>query len=108
MKNLIYLFFLLNACTTMAADRINNQTIIAVYQLDDEEGAGFDFFSSEKLHKCDKEPSGRYRSYSNNADVATRNFELALMAFEQKGRLSFRLLSCEGKAMLVDQIGIQK
>ncbi|MCH2040832.1 MAG: hypothetical protein MK185_09375 [Saccharospirillaceae bacterium] len=108
MKNLIYLFFLLNACTAMTAERINNQRIIAIYQLDDEEGAAFDFFSSEKLHKCDKEPSGRYRSYSSDADVAVRNFELARMAFEQEGRLSFRPLACEGKAMLVDQMGIQK
>lgn len=108
MKKLICLLFLVNTCTGMAADRINHQTVMALYQLDDEEGAGFDFFSSEKLHKCDDEPSGRYRSYSDNADVAARNFKLALLAFEKRGKLSFRALSCEGKAMLVDQIGIQR
>lgn len=108
MKNLFCLLLMINACLCAASQRITGQQVIAIYQLDDEEGAAFEFFTREKIHKCNKEVSGRFRSYSNNATVAERNFQLTLKAFENKGKLSFRSVSCEGKAMLVDQIGIQR
>ena len=108
MKPLIYLTFLLAIFPIQASERVNNQKVVAIYQLDDEDEAGFDFITSSKIHSCDENPSGRFRSYSNEPLVAERNFLLVLKAFDSKAKLSFRVLSCEGKAMLVDQIGIQR
>lgn len=108
MKPLIFLIFFLAFLQAQANERVYQQQVIAIYQLDDEDGAGFDFITSQKSHTCDKNPSGRYRSYSREKSVSERNFLFVVKAFEKRGTLSFRHLSCEGKAMLVDQIGIQR
>lgn len=93
---------------SFASERLNGLTVKAVYQLDDDEEAGFEFFTTQKHHKCDDTPSGRFRSYAREANIAERNFLLVMAAFSNKGKLTVRTLDCEGKAMLVDQIGIQR
>ena len=40
--------------------------------------------------------------------VAQRNFQLVLTALESNKPLSFRVRRCEGKAMLIDQLGLQR
>lgn len=112
MKYLISLtmliFLLFSGQLSYASDRLNGLSVKAIYQLDDDEDAGFEFFTRQKHHQCDETPSGRFRSYAREPLIAQRNFELVLSAFQGKGKLTVRTLDCEGKAMLVDQLGIQK
>lgn len=81
--------------------------VIAIYQLEDEEDASFDFFSSKKMHKCGGKASNRFRSYSDNDNITRRKFDLVISAINFKHTLSLRTLGCEGRAMLVDTIGLK-
>jgi hypothetical protein len=113
MKSLIQIAFLLLlsplGSQTLFAEtsNINNDLkIISLYQIEDDTYAGFDFFTSKKVHKCGGKLSNRYRSYSDHKDVAARKFQLALAALNYKYKVSIKSLGCEGRSMLVDYIGI--
>ena len=84
----------------------DNLKVISIYQIEDESSAGFDFFTSQKTHKCGGKPSNRYRSYSDYQDVNERKFKLVLAALNHQHNLSIELLGCEGRSMLVNYIGI--
>lgn len=84
----------------------NNLLVISIYQIEDDVKAGFDFFTSKKVHKCGGKLSNRFRSYSDHKIVAQRKFELALAAFNHQHKVSIKSLGCEGRALLVDYIGI--
>ncbi|CCK74679.1 MAG: hypothetical protein KBT75_16675 [Oleispira antarctica] len=113
MKSLIqvaFLFsFVLGGIQTSFAEENNvknNLLIISLYQIEDDTQAGFDFFTSLKSHKCGGKLSNRYRSYSDNQEVAKRKFQLVLAALNFKHKVSIKSLGCEGRSMLVDYIGI--
>jgi len=107
--NLLIFMTLFSSLTpSYGSDRLEQQLVTALYQLDDEAGAGFDFFTTQKRHKCAGNLSSRYRSYSRDPDVAQRNFQLVLTALESNKPLSFRVRRCEGKAMLIDQLGLHR
>jgi hypothetical protein len=82
--------------------------VISIYQIEDESSAGFDFFTSQKAHKCGGKLSNRYRSYSDHKTVNDRKFQLVLAALNHQHTLSIKSHGCEGNAMLVDYIGISK
>jgi hypothetical protein len=84
----------------------NNLKIISLYQIEDDSSAGFDFFTSQKIHKCGGKLSNRYRSYSDHKDVAARKFQLALAAMNFQHKVSIKSLGCEGRSMLIDYMGI--
>ncbi len=107
-----FLFFLLlTLATSLIADdkKIKKDlTIISVYQVGDYSDAGFDFFTSQKTHKCGGKMSNRHRSYSDNRNVADRKFQLVLAALNFQHKVTVKALGCEGNAMLVDYIGISQ
>ncbi|MDK2777061.1 MAG: hypothetical protein KYX62_05315 [Pseudomonadota bacterium] len=82
--------------------------VIAVYQTEDERSAPFEFFSSEKLHRCGGKASNRFRAYSRYSEVAERKFQLVRDAFAQQATLRVSTAGCEGTAMLVEGIGIRR
>ena len=84
----------------------SNLKIISIYQIEDEINAGFDFFTSRKLHKCGGKPSNRYRSYNDHKETTDRKFQLILAALNHQHKVTIKSLGCEGRAMLVDYIGI--
>ena len=84
----------------------NNLLVISVYQIEDDVKAGFDFFTSQKNHKCGGKPSNRYRSYSDHKETTNRKFQLILAALNHQHKVTIKPLGCEGRAMLVDYIGI--
>jgi hypothetical protein len=84
----------------------DNLKVISIYQIEDESSAGFDFFTSQKTHKCGGKLSNRYRSYSDHPDVNERKFQLVLAALNYQYNLSLELQGCEGRTMLVNYIGI--
>lgn len=115
MKSLIklqFLFFSLlifTASLNAEVDKVKkNLTIISVYQIEDETDAAFDFFTSQRTHKCGGKLSNRHRSYSDDRKVADRKFQLVLAAFNHQHKVTIKALECEGKAMLVDYIGISQ
>ena len=115
MKSLIQLCFFISSSlifTQVAkaeeSDRKSDLTIISVYQVEDDVKAGFDFFTSEKTHKCGGSLSNRHRSYSDHSEVAQRKFQLILAAINYQHKVSIKSLGCEGRALLVDYIGIAK
>lgn len=85
-----------------------NLKIISIYQIEDEISAGFDFFTSRKSHKCGGKPSNRYRSYSDHKETTDRKFQLILAALNHQHKVTIKPLGCEGRAMLVDYIGISQ
>jgi len=85
--------------------RINNIQVIALYQIEDESDAGFDFFSSKKLHKCGGKESNRFRSYSDNENINERKFSLIKSALNYHHRVTVVTMGCEGRTMLVGTIG---
>ena len=86
----------------------NNLNVISIYQIEDESDAGFDFFTSQKAHKCGEKLSNRYRSYSDHKVVNDRKFQLVLAALNHQYKVSIKSHGCEGRAMLVDYIGISQ
>lgn len=113
MKSLIAFTFFILANSFLAiqvnaesSELKNNLTIISLYQIEDDVKAGFDFFTSQKTHKCGGKLSNRHRSYSNHKEVAQRKFQLVLAALNHQHKVSIKSLGCEGRAMLVDYIGI--
>ena len=102
------LFFLLLNQGVRAEDNNvkENLAIISIYQIEDDVKAGFDFFTSKKTHKCGGKLSNRHRSYSDHKDVAQRKFELLLAALNFQHKVSIKSLGCEGRALLVDYVGI--
>lgn len=86
----------------------NNLLVISVYQIEDDVKAGFDFFTSKKTHKCGGKLSNRYRSYSDHKEVAERKFQLILTALNNQNKVSLKSLGCEGRALLVDYIGLNR
>jgi hypothetical protein len=86
----------------------NNLKIISLYQIEDDTNAGFDFFTSQKTHKCGGKLSNRFRSYSDHKDVAERKFNLALAALNFQYKVSIKSVGCEGRSMLIDYIGISQ
>lgn len=113
MKSLIkiaflFLFAQLNSQPLLAEEsKIKKPLkIISLYQLEDDTNAGFDFFTSQKAHKCGGKPSNRYRSYSDNKTVAERKFQLVLAALNYQHTVTVKPLGCEGRSMLVDYVGI--
>jgi hypothetical protein len=97
-------------CSTLNAEQNNkikdNLKVISIYQIDDRSAPGFDFFTSQKNHKCGGKMSNRYRSYSDYQETNNRKFQLILAALNNQYRLSIKPIGCEGRAMLVDYIGI--
>lgn len=87
------------------ADRSSLQ-VISIYQLEDESKPGFDFFTASKEHKCGGKRSNRYRSYSDHPEVRNRKFQLIMAALNNGHKVSVKTQGCEGRAMLVDYIGI--
>ncbi len=112
LKNTAYIFSSLalsagGSTGVYAGDYVSLQ-VIAVYQTEDERSAPFEFFSSEKLHRCGGTASNRFRSYSRYREVAERKFRLVRDAFEQQATLKVSTAGCEGTAMLVEGIGIRR
>jgi stage III sporulation protein SpoIIIAA len=85
-----------------------NLSVISIYQIEDDVKAGFDFFTSRKTHKCGGKLSNRHRSYSDHKEVAQRKFELLLAAINFQHKVSIKSLGCEGRALLVDYVGISR
>ena len=113
MKSLIQLCFLISVALTFTqsttaeeSNKKNDLTIISIYQVEDDVKAGFDFFTSKKTHKCGGKLSNRHRSYSDHNEVAQRKFQLILAALNFQHKVSIKSLGCEGRALLVDYIGI--
>ena len=84
----------------------DNLKVISIYQIEDELSPGFDFFTSRKTHKCGGKMSNRYRSYSDHKMVSERKFQIVLAALNNQYKVSIKSHGCEGRAMLVDYIGI--
>ena len=111
MKLLISLIFLcLNpwSSTVFASDKISDLDIIAIYQIEDDEDAGFDFFTSQKSHKCGGKLSNRFRVYSDDSAVLDRKFQLVMNAFDNKRRVTVGKDGCEGTALITTYIGISQ
>jgi len=115
MKSLIQLAFLFLFSQLVSQplfaeeSNINNSLkVISLYQIEDDTNAGFDFFTSQKTHKCGGKLSNRFRSYSDHKEVAQRKFELVLTALNHQYKVSIKSLGCEGRSMLVDYIGISQ
>ena len=113
MKSLFKIVFLLmfsvgvvQTTFSEASNMSTNLVIISLYQIEDDTKAGFDFFTSQKTHKCGGKLSNRYRSYSDHKEVAARKFQLVLAALNFQHKVSIKSLGCEGRSMLVDYIGI--
>lgn len=111
MKHLgILIIFALQLMTSYSAmadnKRINNIQVIALYQIEDESDAGFDFFSSKKLHKCGGKESNRFRSYSDNDNINERKFSLIESALNHHHRVTVVTMGCEGRTMLIGTVGI--
>lgn len=114
MKLLIRLVFIfissLLFISSLAAEQDNrmkdNLKVISIYQIEDEVSAGFDFFTSKKSHKCGGKLSNRYRIYSDHKNVIERKFQLVLAALNHQHKVSIKAYGCEGRAMLVEYIGI--
>jgi len=85
-----------------------NLAVISIYQIEDDVKAGFDFFTSRKTHKCGGKLSNRHRSYSDHKEVAQRKFQLLLAAINFQHKVSIKSLGCEGRALLVDYVGISR
>lgn len=113
-KSRINLSYICIACLLLSsalhADQGNkakdNLKVISIYQIDDRSSNGFDFFTAQKTHKCGGKLSNRYRSYSDYQEANNRKFQLVLAALNNQYRLSIKPIGCEGRAMLVDYIGI--
>jgi hypothetical protein len=111
MKSLINIAFLLLAgfsIQAQCADKMSQLEIISIYQIEDEEEASFDFFTSKKVHKCGGKLSNRFRSYSTEESVARRKFELILSAMNQGYKVTLSGNECEGRSLLVEFIGISR
>lgn len=116
MKLLIQFSFVFISCISSTAQLYaeqnkktkNNLKIISIYQIEDESSPGFDFFTSQKIHKCGGKLSNRYRSYSDHNVVNERKFQLVLAALNHQYKVSIKSHGCEGSAMLVDYIGISQ
>lgn len=111
MKLLINLVFLLSASISscvVSAEKISQLEIISIYQIEDEEEAGFDFFTSKKAHKCGGKLSNRFRSYSAENSVAERKFQLILNAMNEGYKVTLAGSECEGRSLLVEFIGISR
>lgn len=113
MKLFIYFKIILLSSLTFAnyaiaktASERSTLTVISIYQLEDDSKPGFDFFTANKKHQCGGKGSNRYRSYSDHAEVGTRKFQLIMAALNNGHKVSVKTLGCEGRAMLVDYIGI--
>ncbi len=105
----IFIISLLSSSALHAepANKIKDKLkVISIYQIDDSSSPGFDFFTSEKTHKCGGKLSNRYRSYSDYQETNNRKFQLVLAALNNQYPLRIKHLSCEGRVMLVDYIGI--
>lgn len=99
-------FIFVTSSTAEGSELKNDLNIISIYQIEDDVKSGFDFFTSQKTHKCGGKLSNRHRSYSDHKEVALRKFELVLAALNHQHKVSIKSLGCEGRAMLVDYIGI--
>ncbi|MAD45044.1 MAG: hypothetical protein CMI02_00545 [Oceanospirillaceae bacterium] len=108
MKPLLFCLLAIHIPWLYADETLNNLTVISVYQIDDESSAAFDFFTSERVHKCGGMASNRFRSYSRFDHVAERRFRLVTDALAYHYRLSISLEGCEGKAMKVGFIGVRR
>ena len=116
MKLLIQFLFIFVSCISSTAQLYaeqnnkmkNDLKIISIYQIEDESSAGFDFFTSQKTHKCGGKLSNRYRSYSDHNVINDRKFQLVLAALNYQYKVSIKSTGCEGRAMLVDYIGISQ
>lgn len=111
LTRLLYIFItILLFSSTLHAEPVNKVKdklkVISIYQIDDSSSPGFDFFTSEKTHKCGGKLSNRYRSYSDYKETNNRKFQLVLTALNNQYPLRIKHLSCEGHVMLVDYIGI--
>ena len=111
MKSLINIVFFLIALLpsiSFSEQKINQLKVIAIYQIEDEEEAGFDFFTAKKTHKCGGKLSNRFRSYSSEELVSERKFQLVLSAMNYGHSLTVSGSDCEGKSLVVDFIGISR
>ena len=90
------------------AESIKSLKVVSVYQIEDDSDAGFDFFTSKKVHKCGGKLSNRFRSYSDDPQVSERKLSLILNAMNHGYSLTVGVDDCEGKAMRVDYIGISR
>ncbi len=91
-----------------AAEPVNNLKVIAVYQMDDEAGAAFEFFTDKPAHKCGGKPSNRFRVYSRHGEVNDRKFRLIVDALAHQYKVSIGTEGCEGKAMKTGFIGVRR
>ncbi|GEM_PF-1710663 len=113
MKSLIQLSFLfvislvyIHGASAEDKNIKDNLSVISIYQIEDDVRSGFDFFTSKKTHKCGGKLSNRHRSYSDHKEVAQRKFQLLLAALNYQHKVSIKSLGCEGRALLVDYVGI--
>lgn len=108
MKALIILSLFINGLAFAETIELPPLKVIALYQIDDESKAGFDFFTAEAAHSCGGKESNRFRSYSRHDAVAERKFQLVLSALNNEFLINTQSLGCEGNALKVGRIGVRR
>lgn len=111
MKRLLRFFLCFMVMPWMAvADEqlVSGLVVSSVEQRVDDEEAPFDIHSSNKIHKCGGKPSNVYRVYSEYDQVALRRFQLALEALKGKLTLSLITDNCDGRALRVKSLRLDR
>lgn len=108
MRMLLILSLLLPGLSLAETKELPPLEVIALYQIDDESKAAFDFFTTESAHSCGGEKSNRFRSYSRYETVAERKFQLVLSALNNQFLVNTQSLGCEGNALKVGRIGVRR
>ncbi len=88
--------------------RVMGIIISSIEQISDDEEAPFEIRARNKVHKCAGSPSNLFRVYSEYDAVAMRRFLLAMEAMKMNWTISVRTDGCEGKALLVNSIRLDR
>lgn len=109
MRSFSLLLFLLCASSVISADEqvIEGIIISSIEQSVDDEEAPFDILARNKIHNCGGKPSNRFRVHSEYESVAMRRFLMAMKAMEKGWRITGKHNGCEGKVMVIHNMGIQ-
>jgi hypothetical protein len=93
----------------IASEQLVDGLIVSgLEQRADDEEAPFDIYSSNKVHNCAGKPSNVYRVYSEYDAVAQRRFLLSLEALKHKMPLTVITDGCEGRALRVHTLRLNR
>lgn len=104
---LLFGFFFYSS-TCAANFDVKGLLIESVAQIKDDEEAPFNLRASNKRHKCGGKPSNLFRVYSEHAVTGERMFSLSMSALIHGFTLSVSTNGCDGNALIINQIRIQK